>query len=158
MFKNNFFLICAVFSALVIAGCNDEEPIKEEVIQHNWSESPLFKSGSYTMIGEEGRLGFIYDDSEVVRFYPDKVQTYMWHFWGNEDELIGDFKVLGTHENSDEEITVVPTIGSSFSSPSNGADHHIPTNMMLPKSGMWKLDAYIGDEIFGSIYLKVHKQ
>jgi len=30
--------------------------------------------------------------------------------------------------------------------------------MELPKSGMWKLDAYIGDEIFGSVYVKVHKK
>ncbi|MGG0670807.1 hypothetical protein ABE073_20020, partial [Lederbergia citrisecunda] len=70
MFRKRLIFICTVMLSLVIAGCNDEEPIKEEVIQHNWNESPLFKSGSYTMIGEEGRLGFIYDDSVVVRFYP----------------------------------------------------------------------------------------
>lgn len=43
-------------------------------------------------------------------------------------------------------------------SPNNGADQHFPTNKTLPKSGMWKLDAYIGDEIFGSVYVKVHKE
>ncbi|MEG0578081.1 MAG: hypothetical protein RR500_09530, partial [Bacilli bacterium] len=122
---------------------------------HNWNESPLFESDGYTMIGEEGHLGFIYDDAEVVRFFPDKVQKYMWHFWGNEDELIGDFEVLGTHENSNEEIIIVPKRENSFLSPNNGADTHYPTNMMLPKSGMWKLDAYIGDRLFGSIYVKV---
>lgn len=158
MFNKKLILICVAFLALVIAGCNDEETIKEEVIQHNWNESPLFESGSYTMIGEEGRLGFIYDDSEVVRFYPNKTQKYMWHFWGNEEELIGDFKVLGTHENSDEEITIVPKRENSFLSPNNGANQHFPTTMTLPKSGMWKLDAYVGDRIFGSIYVKVHKE
>ncbi|WP_336822885.1 hypothetical protein [Sporosarcina sp. USHLN248] len=158
MFNKKLILICALFLTLFIVGCNDEEPTKAEVIQHNWNESPLFKSGSYTMIGEEGRLGFIYDDSEVVRFYPDKTQKYMWHFWGNEDELIGDFIVLGTHENSDEEITVFPKSGNTNLSPINGADQHMPTNMTLPKSGMWKLDAYIGDDIFGSVYVKVHEK
>ena len=159
MFNKKLILFCVAFLALVIiAGCNDEEPIKEEVIQHNWNESLLFKSGSYTMIGEEGRLGFIYDDSEVVRFYPNKTQKYMWHFWGNEEELIGDFKVLGTHENSDKEITVVSKKENSFLSPNNGADQHFPTNMTLTKSGMWKLDAYVDDEIFGSVYVKVHKE
>lgn len=150
--------ICAVLLSLVIAGCTDEEPIKKEFIQHNWNESPLFKSGNYTMIGEEGRLGFIYDDSEVVRFYPNKTQKYMWHFWGNEDELIGDIEILGTHENSDEELVIVPKRENSFLSPNNGADQHLPTNMMLPKSGMWKLDAYIGDSLFGSVYVKVHEK
>ena len=158
MFKKSLVLIFAVIFSLVIAGCNDEEPIKEVVIQHNWKESSLFESGSYTMIGEEGRLGFLYNDSEVDRFYPNKTQKYMWHFWGNEDELIGDIKVLGTHENSNEEIIVVPRKENAFLSPNNGADQHSPTNMMLPKSGMWKLDAYIGDRLFGSVYVKVHEK
>ncbi|MDN4608132.1 hypothetical protein [Sporosarcina highlanderae] len=158
MFSKKMFFICVVFLALIVAGCNDEEPIKEEVIRDNWNESSLFTSGSYTMIGEEGRLGFIYDDSEVVRFYPNKTQKYMWHFWGNEDELIGDFKVLGTHEDSDEEIIIVPKIGNTYLSPNNGANQHFPTNMTFPKSGMWKLDAYIGDQIFGSVYVKVHDE
>jgi len=157
-FKNRLILICAVFLSLVIAGCNNEEMIQEEVIQHNWHESPLFESDSYTMIGEEGHLGFIYDDSEVLRFYPNKTQKYMWHFWGNEDELMGDFKVLGTHENSDEENVIVAEKDNSIPGPNNGADNHYPTNMMLPKSGMWKLDAYIGDKVFGSVYVKVHKK
>ncbi|SES45493.1 hypothetical protein [Psychrobacillus sp. OK032] len=158
MFKKGLILICTVILSLVSAGCNEEEPIKEEVIQHNWKESSLFESGSYTMIGEEGRLGFLYNDSEVDRFYPNKTQKYMWHFWGNEDELIGDIEVLGTHENSNEEIIVVPRKENTFLSPNNGADQHSPTNMMLPKSGMWKLDAYIGDRLFGSVYVKVHEK
>lgn len=158
IFKKRLILICTVILSLVIAGCNDEEEIKEEVIQHNWNESSLFESDGVPMIGEEGRLGFLYEDNEGLRFYPNKVQKYMWHLWGNEDELIGDFKVLGTHENSDEEIIIVPKRGNTFPSPNNGADQHFPTNMELPKSGMWKLDAYIGDEIFGSVYVKVHKK
>ncbi|MBO0603695.1 hypothetical protein I2483_18695 [Sporosarcina sp. E16_3] len=158
MMKKRLVLTCAVILSVVIGGCNDEEPIKEEVIQHNWNESPLFESVGVTMIGEEGRLGFLYDNNEVVRLYPNKVQKYMWHFWGNEDELIGDFRVLGTHENSDEEIIIVPKRGNTFLSPNNSADQHFPTNMELPKSGVWKLDAYIGEEIFGSVYVKVYKK
>ncbi|ATP42155.1 hypothetical protein CSE16_20250 [Solibacillus sp. R5-41] len=157
MFKKRLILIFAVILSLVIAGCNDEESIekKEEVIQHNWKESPLFESGSYTMIGEEGRLGFLYNDAEVDRFYPDKVQKYMWHFWGEEQELEGELKVVATHENDDEEIYVT---GGGLSSANNGADKHMPSHMSLPKSGMWKLDAYIGDRLFGSVYVKVHEK
>ncbi|MFC4408955.1 hypothetical protein ACFOZY_00755 [Chungangia koreensis] len=158
MFKKGLILIFTVIYSLVIAGCNDEEAIKEEVIQDNWKESPLFESGSYTMIGEEGRVGFIYEGSEVDKFYPNKTQKYMWHFWGNEDELIGDFEVLGTHENSDEELVIVSKTNNTSLSPNNGADQHFPTNMMLPKSGLWKLDAYIGERLFGSVYVKVHKE
>lgn len=41
---------------------------------NKWKESPIFESGSYTMIGEEGHLDFIYDDSENLRFFPNKTQ------------------------------------------------------------------------------------
>ena len=155
MLKNRLILIFTVIVSLVIAGCNEEESIEEKgKVKHNWNESSLFESGGYTMIGEEGRLGFIYDDSEVVRFYPDKVQKYMWHFWGEEQELEGELKVVATHENEDEEIYVTSgVIGPA----NNGADRHAPSNMSLPKSGMWKLDAYIGDKLFGSVYVKVYE-
>lgn len=121
----------------------------------NWEESPLFETGSYTMIGEEGRLGFIYDDSEVTRFYPNKVQKYMWHFWGEEEEFTGDLKVVATHEGNEKQIILLE--GKELSSSAyNGADHVVPSNMSLPKSGMWKLNAYIGGKQFGTIFLKVY--
>lgn len=107
------------------------------------------------MIGEEGRLGFIYDDGEVVRFYPEKVQKYMWHFWGEHQELEGELKIVASHENDEEEIDVT---GGELSGANNGADKHIPSQMSLPKSGMWKLDAYIGDRLFGSVYVRVHEK
>lgn len=72
MFKKSSFFIFITLLSLVILGCIDEEPLKEEAARE---ESPLFESDGYTMIGNEGRLGFIYDDTEAVRFYPDKVQS-----------------------------------------------------------------------------------
>ncbi|QTD40383.1 hypothetical protein [Sporosarcina sp. Te-1] len=124
-------------------------------MERNWQESSLFKSGNYTMIGEEGRLGFIYDDSEVVRFYPDKIQKYMWHFWGAEDELDGGLKVVATHEKDNNPIVLLET---DLGGPNNGADRHTPSNLSLPKSGMWKLDAYIEEQLFGTVFVKVHDE
>lgn len=155
MSKKFLLLFFAILFSLVIVACNDERSM-EEYTQRDWHESPLFESGDYKMIGEEGRIGFIYDDCEVVRFYPEKENKYMWHFWGSEEELLGDFKVVGTHENSDEEIVVIPERENNSLSPTNGADQHIPSNMKFPESGIWKLDAYIGDELFGNIYIRVH--
>lgn len=157
MLKKGIIIISAIILSLGIAGCNDEESVekKEKVIQRNWNESSLFESGGYTMIGKKGRLGFIYDDSEVVRFYPNKVQKYMWHFWGEEQELEGELKVVATHEKEDEEIYVT---GGGLGTANNGADKHAPSNISLPKSGIWKLDAYIGERLFGSVYVKVHEK
>ncbi|WP_236058794.1 hypothetical protein [Planococcus glaciei] len=134
-----------------------ENLVLKKTDESKWQESPLFKAGPYTMIGEEGRAGFIYDGSEVSRFYENKTQKYMWHFWGSQAELTGTFKVLGTHENSPEEIVVVPEM-KSRPSPNNGADHHIPTMMELPEKGMWKLTAVFNDKVIGTVYVEVHEK
>ncbi|WP_027409839.1 hypothetical protein [Anoxybacteroides tepidamans] len=158
------FLALAVFALL--SGCQE----KVEVVKHSdakaveqtknkaqrpWKESPLFQSGSYTMLGENGRLGFIYDDSETMKFYPNKPQKYMWHFWGKDEEFDGDLKVMATHEKDGKQVTVLK--GVPFAGPHNGADRHVPSTMSLPESGMWRLDAYIGDKLFGSVYIKVYE-
>ncbi len=147
-------LIASVlFILLSLTGCITEKPDPEN---KEWEISPLFKSGTYTMIGQEGRVGFIYDHSEVTRFYPNKKQKYMWHFWGKVEELQGPLKVTGTSKDTGEQITVlsVATIGG----PNNGADAHIPSLMSLPSPGLWRLDAYIGEKIFGSIIVQVQEQ
>lgn len=77
--KISFLLLFVV--VLATAGCTDINEKANDVSNNhaktnprsqNWKESPLFKSNGYTMIGENKRLGFIYDDSEVTRFYPNK--------------------------------------------------------------------------------------
>ncbi|WP_341202457.1 hypothetical protein [Planomicrobium okeanokoites] len=146
-----------------IAGTIEWEGQQESLIltktdDSKWQESPLFESGSYTMIGEEEKAGFIYDGGEVVRFYENKPQKYMWHFWGSQTELTGPFKVVGTHENSIEGIEVVLEGDVLIPSPNNGADHHVPTLMSLPETGMWKLEAVINDKIMGTVYVEVHEQ
>ncbi|MEY2196994.1 hypothetical protein AB7942_30495 [Neobacillus sp. BF23-41] len=165
MFKKTLVLILLIIFPLTTVGCTKVTNDIDETVnknQHkrnralNWNESSLFKAGNYTLIGEKGRLGFIYDDSEVLRFYPNKTQKYMWHFWGEDKEFEGKLKVVATHENDSEQITVLE--GVDLSGPNNGADRHTPSNMSLPKSGMWKLDAYIGDTLFGTVFIKVHKK
>lgn len=146
-------LILILLCGLLLIGCSNA---KQTVTEEKWGESPLFISGNYTMMGEKGRLGFIYDDSEVLRFYPNKIQKYMWHFWGKDQEFKGKLKVVAKHENGNEQLTILKDI--VVSGAHNGADRHIPSNMSLPNSGMWKLDAYFGDKLFGSIYVKVHKK
>lgn len=138
-------------------GGQKENLVLTNSTESKWQESPLFESNNYTMIGEEGRAGFIYGDNEVTRFYEDQVQKYMWHFWGSATELTGYFKVIGTHENSSEEIVVVPEGGMSIPAPNNGADHHVPTHMALPEKGIWKLEAVIDDEIIGTVFVEVHE-
>ncbi|MEK4699364.1 hypothetical protein MKX47_07170 [Solibacillus sp. FSL R7-0668] len=144
-----------IFSSILllgISGCDDAVDDKNEI----WEQSPVFESGGYTMIGEEGRLGFIYDESEVMKFYPNKTQKYMWHFWGDEQELDGKFTVMATNQDDGEQVPLLTV--DHLSGPNNGADRHIPSHLTLPKEGMWKLDAYIEEKLFGTIYVEVHKE
>ncbi|ARI77923.1 hypothetical protein [Halobacillus mangrovi] len=121
-----------------------------------WEESPLFESKNLSFIGEEDRLGFTFDESEVMRFYPGKVQKYVWHFWGNEEELKGKLTVKAIHKETNKEITVLKEL--ALMEPNSGADRHVPSSMSLPDSGMWKLNASIGSERYGSVIIKVYER
>ncbi|GGB44709.1 hypothetical protein GCM10011409_22870 [Lentibacillus populi] len=154
-----FLLLVVVLATEGCANINDKtnditiDNGKSDHKDQNWKESPLFESNGYTMIGEKGRIGFIYDDSETTRFYPNKKNKYMFHVWGKDKELDGSFEVIATHEDDDKKITI---LNESLAGPNNGADRHLPTTLSLPKSGMWRLDAYIGNQLFGSIFVKVY--
>lgn len=159
--KLSMFLVVLVFF-FTMAACDDDyidksEPEQEKVVSaaEDWEESPMFKVDNYQMIGEEGRLGFIFDNTEVTKFYPDKINKYMWHFWGNGEEFKGELKVVAVHKGSGEQITILE--GRPLAGPNNGADQHVPSNMSLPKEGLWKLEAYIGEKLFGTIFVKVYE-
>lgn len=156
MFKK-MLLAAAVLLLFVIVIVYVNTSKTQEKIK-GWEQSPLFTAGIYKMIGEEGRIGFIYDDTktEPTRFYPNKPNKYMWHFWGKEDELNGTLKVVATHQNDGKQVILMKDV--TLAGPNNGADRHIPSSMSLPESGMWKLDAYIGDKLFGTIYVKVYDE
>ncbi|MDQ0350943.1 hypothetical protein J2R98_000746 [Alkalibacillus filiformis] len=147
--KKTYLLLVSLLLlfSFFLAGCTQEE---------NWKESEMFESNGYTMLGIEDRLGFIYDD-EVTRFYAGEANKYMWHFWGDEDEFdVREVTVNATHELNDKTITLIE--GQTLGSANNGADKHMPSNMSLPKSGMWKLDAYVGDNLHGSVFVKVYEE
>lgn len=101
------------------------------------------------------KFHFIYG-GEAVRFYTDKPNKYMWHFWGSDEELEGELKIVGIHEDGKERVTVLE--GETLGGANNGADRHIPSIMSFPKNGLWKLEAYIGGKLFGSVFVKVHEE
>jgi hypothetical protein len=109
------------------------------------------------MIGEQGKLAFIYDDGKVSRFYAGHEQKYMWHFWGDDKEIIGPLKVVGVNKETKEKVEVFKANMYGLS-PNNTADQHSPSLMSLPYPGLWRLDAYIDEKLFGSIVVKVYPE
>ena len=76
-------------------------------------------------------------------------------FWGEQEILTQPFTVIGINKETDEEITVFENPANNSLGPNNGADHHIPSMLMLPSAGIWKLEAYFGEELYGNVIVNV---
>ena len=80
------------------------------------------------------------------------------NFWGEQEILTQPFKVIGINKETGEEITVFEYPTNNSLAPNNGADHHIPFMMMLPSAGIWKLEVYFGEELFGNVIVNVEEK
>ncbi|SEP62551.1 hypothetical protein SAMN05216232_0396 [Virgibacillus subterraneus] len=140
-------------------GCTKEETTNED--EKSWEESPTLvrevvvtddgKKGNFVFrIGNNGKFGF----SEYGPFIEGVKQKYMWFFWGNEDTFTQPFKVVGISKKTNERITVFEG-GNEILSPHLGADQHIPSSMILPSSGKWRLEVYFDEELFGHVIVNV---
>jgi hypothetical protein len=146
--------------ALMLMGCsNTKQTVKVEK-EMKWEESPALvqvienqnrtKIENVFRIGDNGELGF----GEYGPFIAGESQKYMWHFWGDKKTLTKPFKVIGINKETGEEITVFQVQAQNLA-PNNGADHHLPSTMMLPSPGLWRLEAYFGDKLFGNVVVNV---
>ncbi|WP_096186289.1 DUF4871 domain-containing protein [Evansella halocellulosilytica] len=160
-----FLFIVIVFLVIIsIIGCSNEAIQKTD---ESWEESPTLdieviitddgQTGDFIFrIGDNGKLGF----GEYGPFIAGETQKYMWHFWGEQEILTQPFKVIGINKQTGEEITVLeyPKASSTLLSPNNGADHHLPSTMLLPSAGIWKLEVYFGEELFGNVIVDVEEK
>jgi hypothetical protein len=117
------------------------------------------------MIGIEGKIGILGPE-----FVANQSNKYMWHFWGTQEELEnGPFRVEAINVKSKQKIkALVAEAGTSqerlvweydsITGPNNGADAHRPSNLMLPSSGLWRLDSYLGGKSLGSIIVNVQEE
>ncbi|MEK4425320.1 hypothetical protein [Solibacillus sp. FSL K6-1523] len=59
------------------------------------------------MIGKAGKVGFLIGsekrgEATTLPIKANQVNKYMRHFWGKENDIIGDFKVVGINEKGEE--------------------------------------------------------
>jgi hypothetical protein len=146
-----------ILSIFITNGCSSEKKVDIQT-------SPTFKSGNYILQGVEGRIGILGPGG----FKANSGNKYMWHFWGTKEELSRrPFKVeaidLKTGEKHQVLLTEMGTpnkklvwaYDSGLGGPNNGADAHLPSGLELPNPGRWKLDVYLGGELFGSVVVDV---
>jgi hypothetical protein len=157
--RKSLFIVVVFLVVISSVGCSKKTINKTE---ENWEESPaLVREVVITddgqtedfvfRIGDNGKLGI----GEYGPFIAGESQKYMWHFWGEQEILIQPYTVKGINKETDDEITVFENPASNSLGPNNGADHHIPSMMMLPSAGLWKLEAYFGDDLFGNVIVNV---
>ncbi|MBN2910829.1 DUF4871 domain-containing protein [Polycladomyces sp. WAk] len=154
-------MLIFVFLSLFLAGCThaestvtiDKKPkAATQALSKQWRASPTFSvtSNGITVqwIGEKGRVAVT-----NFPFIAGQTQKYMWLFWGNENEIIGkDYKVIAT---SDRGIQKTVLSGQSLNGPIWGATASSPSLITLPTKGMWRLDAYVNDQLHGTIFVEV---
>ncbi|MGB3260283.1 DUF4871 domain-containing protein [Paenisporosarcina sp.] len=151
--------IMVVLLSFLLIGCSGT---KQSIEEEKWEESATLvreivvtddgQKGDFVFrIGDNGMLGF----GEYGPFIAGQTQKYMWHFWGEEKILTKPFKVIGVSKETDEKITVLELPANNSLSPNTGADHHLPSTMKLPSSGLWRLEVYFDDKLFGNVIVDV---
>jgi hypothetical protein len=151
------FLLSLLMLIILLSGCKSENKVDVQA-------SPTFTSGVYTLYGVKGKIGILAPGG----FKANVGNKYMWHFWGTKEELSQKpVKVEAINLKTKKKVkTLVDNAGTnnekmvweydaSPGAPNNGADAHLTSGMKLPSSGLWKLDAYLGGKLFGSVVVEV---
>ncbi|MBM7694762.1 hypothetical protein JOC77_004239 [Peribacillus deserti] len=89
-----------------------------------------------------------------------EIQKLMWHFWGKER---GEMTVVGYHRKSSAVHPVLWDVDTKssywkagrISGQNNGADAHMPSNVLLHESGTWAFLVYLDDQLFDTLVLEV---
>ncbi|MFC5559466.1 DUF4871 domain-containing protein [Ureibacillus thermophilus] len=169
--RNKIMMWISVLLLMTLVGCKNVEEDKK------LEESPTFTlpvtfhdgtKGEYVLIGKEGKVGILVgsgNEGEAVatRFIANQPNKSMWHFWGEEDKISGDFKVVGIDKDGKEHPVLLSGNNTVWQysnvsiSPNNGADSHIPSSMMFPTSGLWKLKIYFNDQLFEELVINVEE-
>ena len=167
--RNKMVMLISMLFLMTIVGCNNIDKKETREVSSTFSLPITLGDGTegeYLLIGEEGKVGFLVGSGkkgEVVeeKIIANKANKYMWHFWGDKDSISGDFKVVGTDKEGKEHPVLVSgddtvwQYSNTSISPNNGADSHIPSNMVFPTSGLWKLEIYFNEKLFGEIVINV---
>ncbi|RUS46891.1 hypothetical protein [Cohnella sp. AR92] len=141
-------LLFAVFAA----ACQSEEASTKS----NWKAAPAFELESISGEGETFSSSWIGDPGKVAvmnnAFRAGETQKYMWLFWGEEEELVGQtFKIVANSERGDSETIFEGKLGGE----NFGATASSPSGLSIGSKGLWKLDAYVGDRLHGSFVVEV---
>ncbi|WP_044642167.1 DUF4871 domain-containing protein [Risungbinella massiliensis] len=176
--KKSLIIVSTLF--ILVTGCSTETAISEEKntnpkmtnsltpdapppffqlsdIQNVlWQESPIFTYEGIELRGTPDKIGIL-----STPWKAGKPNKYMWHFFG--DHLpSGTLTVVAVHKESNQvskaliQADSLEQVWSTYPLPESTGNHRdLPASMMLPKKGMWVLNAYIEEKLYEQVIVKV---
>ncbi|MFS1518007.1 hypothetical protein V1503_16395 [Bacillus sp. SCS-151] len=157
MKKNILYL----FVIGILVGCSERT-----VTEESWEVSPTFtvKSEEHEreLRGYKGEVAFL----DTMEFTIGQGGKTRWFFWGEELKEVNEenFKLIGIHKKTGKEITLINSKGWEVVNQNDtetglkgvlGAQLSQHTVFSLPTAGLWRLNAFIGDKLYGSIVVEV---
>jgi len=113
-----------------------------------WELSPSFEAEEHQFVGQPNKVGII-----EAAFTKGKQTGLHWYLWGDQEKLVkGSFKLTASRQG-DLPLTLMDHYAIAYGT--NGADAQVPSVITIPSSGLWKFDAYVDDEIYGSVVVEV---
>ncbi|MEK4760782.1 DUF4871 domain-containing protein [Viridibacillus sp. FSL E2-0187] len=169
--RNKLIMLISLLFLMTLVGCNNVDKNETREVSSTFSIPVTFGDGAkgeYLLIGEEGKVGLLVGSGKTGEVIEEKIianksNKYMWYFWGEKDSISGDFKVVGTDEEGKEHPVLLSgkdkvwQYSNASISPNDGADSHIPSYMVFPTSGLWKLEVYFNEKLFGELVINVEE-
>ncbi|SFE92139.1 protein of unknown function [Bacillus sp. OV194] len=176
MKRSIFFFILAI---AFLMGCSSAEISKKEVYKEtalpleisntvkesdikriDWDKTATtFNTGTRSdMVGNKMKIGIIGPELKTK-----KIDKWMWHFWGIKE---GKLTIVGYNKKSSTVKPVLYDVNSKkyywtkdgFGSEVNGADSHIPSNVLLNESGKWAFLVYIDNKLFDILVMDIKQE
>jgi hypothetical protein len=153
---------------MILTSCSIEKTktgtnAKEETwqVSHTFTipkPGPDGKDVPYGLRGNNGKLAIV--DGIVTAGVNNK---QLFHFWGQTPEKTEQLfnkqvKVIGTSKENGQTVTAFQgSIGVPNEEIVKPSHHYAESvgYLNLPSKGIWKLDAYVDDKLFGSIVIEV---
>ncbi|WP_096185677.1 hypothetical protein [Evansella halocellulosilytica] len=112
--------------------------------------------------GVEGEAAFL-DTMDLKAGQEGKTR---WFFWGEELQQVNEenFILIGTHHETGEERILLDSNGWEILNLEHednsmrsqlGAQASQHAVYAIPSAGLWRLDAYIGEKLYGSVVIEV---
>lgn len=112
-----------------------------------WNVSDQFDYEIYQLRGIEGRLAIL--DPGFIAGKPNKT---LWYVWGSKDELDGTPQVIAIQQGTGRVETVID-VGELPEVYGDALE--MPSLVMIPEPGLWRLTVLLGDQVFDSIVVEV---